>query len=209
MSHDGQLDLLACALVASSGAASSTMMLSLANHFGLPHGLDIPEEGLATELTKVALLPLRTLAPLGLHVPHDHEAVVRAAHQLSIQRQVDEGLHAVLVPLQVVRRALLAADVPANDRLVVTSREQILLLGVPRQTRYGAFVSVQIRLELTARVGELEERYVAALVSNKAMLRGRVVSFTTSLQSIQLMTIKQTLFENLTNAMAVVGELAE
>ena len=75
------------------------MMLSFADDLALPHGLDVPEERLLAEFAPVALFPLRTLESLGLHVPHDYKAVVRGAHELTAQWQVDYRLDSVAVAL--------------------------------------------------------------------------------------------------------------
>ena len=102
--------------------------------------LRLPEEWLLAVFARVRLAPLGILLPLGAHVPHDELLIVRARHELSMHAADKlDGVDPIRVALEIVGDALLAAYVPAYDRLVVAAGEEKLLGGVPCQAAYGAF----------------------------------------------------------------------
>ena len=106
-------------------------MLTHAHTLHLPHCFHIPNKRLLAILAHVALLPLRILFSLSVHVPSDDLAVFRCRDQLATICLVMNGSYAVFVTLQVVAGAFATADVPANYCLIITAREEELLLRLP------------------------------------------------------------------------------
>lgn len=69
MAQGRQVRPVIAAVITDGGTALATMMLSLAHHLLLPHGLIVPEERSLTVLAFVLLYPVRVGGSLCKHVP--------------------------------------------------------------------------------------------------------------------------------------------
>ena len=95
-----------------------------------------------TELTEVALRPVRGLLPGHGHVPAHHPPVLSGADQPRVGGAVDQAGHLAPVPVQLIHCAPPTPDVPHKHRGVITGGVKPVPCPVPGQTLDTAAVTL-------------------------------------------------------------------